>query len=57
MTTKAHWHEAYAACPCGEGHDGNALLDDATDKVLMWRCPVSGKVFGPGQSDEELTLP
>jgi hypothetical protein len=57
MTTSAHWHEAYAVCPCGEGHDGNALLDDATGKVVMWRCPVTGKVFGPGQRDEALTLP
>jgi hypothetical protein len=56
-TTTAHWHEAYAACPCGGSHDGNALIDDDTRKVIMWRCVVTGQTFGPGESnDEELTL-
>jgi hypothetical protein len=57
MKTTAHWHEAYAACPCGGGHDGDALIDDDTDKVLLWRCGVTGQIFGPGQSHEEMTLP
>ena len=49
---RLQWHEAYGPCPCGCGHDGNALIDRETGSVTEWECNVTGKIF-PAWSGRE----
>lgn len=42
----AHWHLAFAPCPCGCGTDADWLLDDETDRPILWHCTVTDQSGG-----------
>lgn len=44
--SEAHWFEAYRACPCGCGYDGDFLIDDDKGYAIAWRCNVTGESGG-----------
>ena len=44
--SETHWFEAYRACPCGCGYDGDFLIDDATGYAVAWRCNITGESGG-----------